>query len=452
MINALIWNLLAFLGTLGLLVAIHEYGHFLAARLCGVTVERFALGFGPALWRRVDRRGTEFVIAAIPLGGYVKMLDERVQPVAAACRDQAFNNRPIWQRSIIITAGPLANFLLAFLAYWWIFLRGVPVLPPIVGVVLPQSVASLAGVLPGMQITAVGGLETPDWETVHLRLAAQRGQAQISVTVKPMKDGPLEQQQLALQLGQVDWQPQSTLESLGIIPKQPQVLPIITTIEPQSAAEQANLQVGDRITRIAGQPLLQWQQLVTQVRTHPQRPLSLEIERAGQLLVITLTPQSQRLSNGQRVGYAGLAPKILPLTADSCVQQRYSGLAAIMQAAKKTWQMSRLTVSLTGQLLTGSVGLKQLSGPIAIARGAGTAAASGLLCFLGFLALISINLGIVNLLPLPVLDGGHMVFLLLEALHGRPVSERFQEISYRLGILLLIVLTGVALFNDVMRS
>lgn len=451
MINALIWNLLAFLGTLGLLVAIHEYGHFLAARLCGVTVERFALGFGPALWRRVDRRGTEFVIAAIPLGGYVKMLDERVQPVAAACRDQAFNNRPIWQRSIIVTAGPLANFLLAFLAYWWIFLRGVPMLPPVVGVVLPQSVASLAGVLPGMQITAVGGLETPDWETVHLRLAAQRHQAQIMVTVQPIKGAPLEQQ-LALQLGQVDWQPQSTVESLGIIPEQPQVLPIITRIEAQSAAEQATLQVGDRIVSVVGKPLMHWQQLVTQVRAHPQRSLSLEIERAGQLLAITLTPQAQRLSNSQTVGYAGLAPTILPLTADSCAQQRYGGLAAFVQAGKKTWQVSRLTLSLTGQLLTGSVGLKQLSGPIAIAKGAGTAAASGLMCFLGFIALISINLGIVNLLPLPVLDGGHMVFLLLEALHGRPVSERFQEISYRLGLLLLIVLTGVALFNDVMRS
>ncbi|WP_253307162.1 sigma E protease regulator RseP [unidentified bacterial endosymbiont] len=450
--NALIGNLLAFLGTLGLLVAIHETGHFLAARLCGVKVERFALGFGPALWRRVDRRGTEFVIAAIPLGGYVKMLDERVQPVAAACRDQAFNHRPIWQRSVIITAGPLANFLLAFLAYWWIFLWGRPVLPPVIGTVLPQSVASFAGMLPGMQITAVGGLETPDWETVHFRLAAQRHQAQITVTVQPMQGGPLEQQQLVLQLGQVDWQPQSSVESLGIIPEQPQVLPIITRIEPQSAAEQATLQVGDRIVRVAGQPLLQWQQLVTQIRAHPQQSLSLEIERADQLLAITLTPQAQRLSNGQTVGYAGLAPKLLSIAADAWKQQRYGGLAAFVQAGKKTWQMSRLTLSLTGQLLTGSVGLKQLSGPIAIAKGAGTAVASGLVCFLGFIALISINLGIVNLLPLPVLDGGHMVFLLLEALHGRPVSERFQEISYRVGVLLLMVLTGVALFNDVMRS
>ncbi len=451
MFNALIWNLLAFLGTLGLLVAIHEYGHFLAARLCGVKVERFAIGFGPALWRRVDRQGTEFMIAAIPLGGYVKMLDERNQAVAVADRDQAFNNRPIWQRSVIITAGPLANFLLAFLAYWWIFLCGAPVLPPVVGAVLPQSVASLSGMVPGMQITAVEGVETPDWERVHLGLAAQGGQAQITVTVKPT-DGSQLEQQLALQLGQVDWQPQSTVESLGIIPEQPQILPIIAKIEPQSAADQAALQVGDRILRIAGQPLLQWQQLVKQVRDHPQRPLSLEIERAGQLLAITLTPQTQRLSDGQTVGYAGLAPQILPIAADAWKQQRWGPLAAIGQAGKRTWLMSRLTLSMTGQLLTGKVGLKQLSGPIAIAKGAGSAAASGFLCLLGFVALISINLGIVNLLPLPVLDGGHMIFLLLEKLHGRPVSERFQEISYRLGVLLLIVLTGVALFNDVMRS
>lgn len=452
MIISFIWNLLAFLTTLSVLITLHEYGHFLVARCCGVKVERFVVGFGPPLWRTVDRHGTEYVLAPILFGGYVKMLDERVQSVALPLRANAFNNRPIWQRATIITAGPVTNFLLALLAYWWIFMAGVPVFPPVIGAVLLDSAAAQAGIVAGLTIKTVAGIETPDWEAVNLSLAAQVGESSVVLEVASAGEAHSQQKRITLRDWQADLQQEAAFESLGMIPQQPEIAPVIQRIEPQSSAEHAELQVGDRIVQLDGKPLVHWQQLVRQVREHPLQPLNLMVERAGGAHSITLIPQQKRLPNGQTVGYLGIRPQIIAPAVHHQVCQRYGPLAALARAGKEVWRLSRLTLWQVGQLFNGKLGLKQLNGPIAIAKGAGSAATSGLLCYLGFLALISINLGIINLLPLPVLDGGHIAFLMLEALTGRPASERLHDVSQRIGALLLMMLMGIALFNDVMRG
>ncbi|MFT8258868.1 MAG: RIP metalloprotease RseP [Candidatus Symbiodolus clandestinus] len=452
MINTIVINSAAFLAALIPLVIIHELGHFLAARWCGVKVERFSIGLGPLLWRWIDQKGTEYAIAAIPLGGYVKMLDEQEHPVAESDRAQAFNHRPLKQRALIVIAGPLANFLLAFLAYSWIFWQGELILPPVVGTVVPQSMAAMAGVTPGMQLLEVAGRPTPDWDAVNQALTTQSENTPLVVTVRlPSSEGEA-CKQLLLPQGPAGWAPKSTLEGLGIIPKYPEILPVIASVIPGSAAADAGLQVGDRLLGIAGQPIEYWQQVVWQFQSHPRRPLILQVKRADQIIVLSITPGEKLLSNGQRIGYAGLAPQILPIPKQAWRQQKNSLLIAMQSAAQKTWEITRIITASIGQLLSGRASLKQLSGPLAIAKGASQAAAFGLSAFLAFVALISINLGIVNLLPLPVLDGGHLLFLLIEAICGKPASDRVQAISYRFGLLILLLLMGVALLNDLRHS
>lgn len=447
---SILWNLAAFIVALGVLITVHEFGHFWVARRCGVRVERFSIGFGKALWHRTDKLGTEYVIALIPLGGYVKMLDERAEPVAPELRHYAFNNKTVGQRAAIIAAGPIANFLFAIFAYWLVFIIGVPGVRPVVGEITPNSIAAQAQIQPGTELKAVDGIETPDWDAVRLQLVAKIGDEHTTLSVAQF--GSNQRQDKTLDLRQWAFEPdkEDPVSSLGIRPRGPQIEPVLSEVQVNSAASKAGLQAGDRIVKVNGQPLTQWMTFVTLVRDNPDKPLALDIERQGSSLSLTLTPDSKQV-NGKAEGFAGVVPKVIPLPDEYKTVRQYGPFSAILEASDKTWQLMKLTVSMLGKLITGDVKLNNLSGPISIAQGAGMSAEFGVIYYLMFLALISVNLGIINLFPLPVLDGGHLLFLAIEKLKGGPVSERVQDFSYRIGSILLVLLMGLALFNDFSR-
>lgn len=447
---SILWNLAAFIVALGVLITVHEFGHFWVARRCGVRVERFSIGFGKALWRRTDKLGTEYVIALIPLGGYVKMLDERAEPVAPELRHYAFNNKTVGQRAAIIAAGPIANFLFAIFAYWLVFIIGVPGVRPVVGEITPNSIAAQAQIKPGTELKAVDGIETPDWDAVRLQLVSKIGDEHTTISVAQFGSNQRQDKTLDLRHWAFEPDKEDPVSSLGIRPRGPQIEPVLSEVQVNSAASKAGLQAGDRIVKVNGQPLTQWMTFVTLVRDNPDKPLALDIERQGSSLSLTLTPDSKQV-NGKAEGFAGVVPKIIPLPDEYKTVRQYGPFSAILQASDKTWQLMKLTVSMLGKLITGDVKLNNLSGPISIAQGAGMSAEFGVIYYLMFLALISVNLGIINLFPLPVLDGGHLLFLAIEKLKGGPVSERVQDFSYRIGSILLVLLMGLALFNDFSR-
>ncbi|KEA53120.1 zinc metallopeptidase RseP [Mangrovibacter sp. MFB070] len=449
---SILWNLAAFIVALGVLITVHEFGHFWVARRCGVRVDRFSIGFGKALWKRTDKQGTEFVIALIPLGGYVKMLDERIEPVAPEQRHQAFNNKTIAQRAAIIAAGPVANFIFAIFAYWMVFIIGIPSVYPVVSGVTPDSIAAQAQISPGTELKAVDGIETPDWDAVRLALISKIGDSSTTLRVAPF--GTDKQRDVTLDLRQWHFEPdkQDPVLSLGFLPVSPQVEPVLAEVQPHSAASNAGLQARDRIVKVDGQPLEQWSDFVNQVRDNPGKPLRLDVERKGNLLSLTLIPAVKENSRTKQAeGFAGVVPHVIPLPDEYKTVRQYGPFAAVIEATGKTWQLMKLTVDMLGKLVIGDVKLNNLSGPISIAQGAGMSAEFGLIYYLMFLALISVNLGIINLFPLPVLDGGHLLFLAIEKLKGAPVSERVQDLSYRVGSVLLMLLMGLALFNDFSR-
>ena len=447
---SILWNLAAFIVALGVLITVHEFGHFWVARRCGVRVERFSIGFGKALWRRTDKLGTEYVIALIPLGGYVKMLDERAEPVAPELRHYAFNNKTVGQRAAIIAAGPIANFLFAIFAYWLVFIIGVPGVRPVVGEITPNSIAAQAQIQPGSELKAVDGIETPDWDAVRLQLVSKIGDEHTTLSVAQFGSNQRQDKTLDLRHWAFEPDKEDPVSSLGIRPRGPQIESVLSEVQVNSAASKAGLQAGDRIVKVNGQPLTQWMTFVTLVRDNPDKPLALDIERQGSSLSLTLTPDSKQV-NGKAEGFAGVVPKVIPLPDEYKTVRQYGPFSAILEASDKTWQLMKLTVSMLGKLITGDVKLNNLSGPISIAQGAGMSAEFGVIYYLMFLALISVNLGIINLFPLPVLDGGHLLFLAIEKLKGGPVSERVQDFSYRIGSILLVLLMGLALFNDFSR-
>ncbi|MBE5251201.1 sigma E protease regulator RseP [Mixta mediterraneensis] len=446
---SILWSFFAFIVALGVLITVHEFGHFWVARRCGVKVERFSVGFGKTLWHRQDRHGTEFVIALIPLGGYVKMLDERVESVPAELRHQAFNNKAVWQRASIIAAGPVANFIFAIFAYWVVFIHGVPGVRPVIGGILSGSVAAEAQIAPGMELKAVDGIETPDWDAVRMALVGKIGDNSTTLTVARFGEQATQQKQLDLRNWQFEPDKQDPVVALGIRPRGPQIETTLAEVQANSPASEAGLQAGDRIVKVDGQPLSQWQAFATQVRDNPGKSMALEIVRNGETVQLAMTPEAK--PGAKTEGFAGVIPRIVPLPEAFKTVRQYGAFSAIGEASVKTWQLMKLTVSMLGKLITGDVKLNNLSGPISIAQGAGLSAEYGMIYYLMFLALISVNLGIINLFPLPVLDGGHLLFLAIEKIKGGPVSERVQDFSYRIGSILLVLLMGLALFNDFSR-
>lgn len=448
---SILWNLGSFILALGILIAVHEFGHFWVARRCGVYVERFSIGFGKSLWRKVGKDGTEYTLAMIPLGGYVKMLDERVDDVPADKKHMAFNNKPLWQRSAIVAAGPMANFIFAIFAYWVVYLIGIPAVRPIIGDVAPQSIAAEAGISSGMELKSISGIKTADWESANMAMISHIGDKEMVITVTEPNNDYEVQRTLNLSSWSFDPESERVLTTLGIAPYSPAITLSISQLVDGGAAIDAGFRLNDKIVAIDNTPISQWQEVVDAVRSHPEQALLFDLEREGQRVSVTLTPKSKKLANDELIGYAGFAPEVEAWPESYRINLQFGPIDAVGKATEKTWQLVTLTFGMVTKLVTGDVALKNLSGPISIAKGAGMTADYGLVYFLGFLALISVNLGIVNLLPLPVLDGGHLMYFAIEAVTRRPVSERVQDLGYRVGSAILVALMAVALFNDFTR-
>lgn len=449
--SAFVWNLLSFVLALGLLVTVHEFGHFWVARKNGILVKRFSIGFGKTLYSWRDKQGTEFVIAAIPLGGYVRMLDERIDPVLPEFSDLAFNNKSVLQRMAVIVAGPMANFIFAIFVLALMYIIGVPTLRPVVADVLPNSIAATAQLPANHQVVAVNGEEVRDWQAVSLMLIGQIGRDSVIVSVKPLESDAVTDYQLDLTDWRFDPDKDSIFQSLGFIPKQALPLLEVGNLSENSAAAKAGLQQGDKFIAAAGVSLKHWNDLVGIIQNNPGKAVPMLIERNGATLELDVTPESRVTSDGFHQGFLGVAPKVQPLDDSMFFDQRYGPVDAVWQGVVRTWQLVRLSFSMVEKLIFGDVSVKHLSGPISIAQGAGDSAGLGLIAFLSFLALISVNLGVVNLLPLPILDGGHLMYLVVELLTGRPVSEKAQETGFKIGAFVLLMLMGIALLNDISR-
>ncbi|HHE9438864.1 RIP metalloprotease RseP [Haemophilus influenzae] len=439
-----LWSLGSFIIAIAVLVSVHEYGHFWAARKCGIKVHRFSIGFGKVIWKRIDKYGTEFAVSMIPLGGYVKMLDGRNEVVPAEQKSQAFDSKSVLQRSFVIIAGPLANFIFAIFAYWVIYLYGMPTVKPVIESITPSSIAAQAHIEPNTQILAVDGEETQDWETINMLLATKMGEPNVEITLSPFNSNIEQQRTLNLTNWIFDPEKESAFEALGIMPMRPKIEMVLSKVVQNSPAEKAGLQIGDKILK-ENLTALPWQDFIKQVEQGES--FSIKVERNGETFDKVLTPV--RNQNGK--WFVGVSPTLTKLADEYRTELKYGILESLQKGIEKTGQLSLLTLKILGKLLTGDLSLNNLSGPISIAKGAGASANIGLVYFLSFMALISVNLGIMNLFPLPVLDGGHLVFLTMEAVKGKPVSERVQSICYRIGAALLLSLTVFALFNDFLR-
>lgn len=445
------WNLASFVVALGILITVHEYGHYWVARKNGVQVERFSIGFGKVLWRKVNKEGTEFVIALIPLGGYVKMLDGRVDDVKPEDIDKTFNNKTVYQRIAIIAAGPLANFAFAIFAFYLMFLIGVPSVKPIVGEIMPESIAQRANLTSNSEIIEVAGQKTLDWQDVNLALVSQIGES--AFTIKTKEPGSASAKTYNLDAANWSFSPdkESAISSLGIAPYRAAVYAELAYIEEGSVADKAGLQVNDKLISINNESINgSWAMFSKNISQLPEQNVILIVERLGENQEIMVTPALIERA-GKKIGYLGVVPKSDSYPKEYLFELRYGVVDALGQSLQRSWNLVVLSFDMIGKLLTGDISVKNLSGPISIAQGAGSSAQYGLVYFLGFLALISINLGIINLLPLPVLDGGHLFYYLVEIVTGKPVSEKIQEIGFKFGTLALLGLMSIALFNDFSR-
>jgi len=445
-------TVLAFVGVIVLLVVFHEYGHYWVARRCGVKVLRFSLGFGKVIYsKRFARGDTEWVVSAIPLGGYVKMLDEREGEVVPEELGYAFNRKPVWQRMAIVVAGPLANFLLAIVLYWALFMHGVPGIKPILGEVSVGSPAAVAQLQDGETILAIDGEAIPSWQELRWRLLTMGLQQQQIKVEGRAADGSVMTHQLDLSSLEAKDLDGEFLDKLGLHVYQPALLPVIGHLSAGGVAQRADLREGDVLLRANGVTLQRWNELVDIVRSHPGQAVNLDIKRGDMSLSVSLTPQPTEES-GKTVGKIGAAPKVNEAEWQGLLTEvRYGPLEALTQSLRKTSETSTISLKMLGKMVTGEVSMKNLSGPLTIADYAGQSAHMGIAAYLGFLALISISLGVLNLLPVPLLDGGHLLYYVAELIKGSPVSEQAWEIGQKLGIALLGTLMVFALYNDVNR-
>lgn len=441
-------TILWFLVAIGILVIGHELGHYFAARLAGVKVLRFSVGFGKPLYsRRFGRDQTEWSVAALPFGGYVKMLDEREGEVPASEAHRSFNRASVWRRIGIVAAGPAANFLLAIVFYWALFMQGVPALKPVIGEPPAGSPAALAGLVAGDEIRAVNDRDTPSFQELRLNLL-RAGVADKPVVLELADGRQLRLEATALDTDNLE---QDTLLPLGIVRYDPVIAPVVGEVIPGGAAERAGLRTGDRLIAADGRDVANWQAWVQLIRQHPAKPVRIEYERQGQRGVLTVTPEAVE-EGGQRVGKVGAGPWIDDaVRAQVMTEVRYGPLEALWQGAARTWDMSLFTLEMMGRMVLGQVSWRNLSGPLTIADYAGQSATLGWISFVGFLALVSVSLGVLNLLPIPLLDGGHLMYYVAEVFTGRAVSERTMEIGSRIGMAFLLVLMSFALFNDLQR-
>ncbi|MFY9261061.1 MAG: RIP metalloprotease RseP [Gallionella sp.] len=443
-------TIIAFIGAIAILVFIHEFGHFWVARRCGVKVLRFSIGFGKVIYTRVIGE-TEWVLSLIPLGGYVRMLDEREDPVPDDLLQYAFNRKPVWQRMAIVAAGPLSNFLLAIVLYWVVMLHGVPGLKPTLGDIPAGTPAAIAQMQAGETLVRINDEPVPSWQEVRwtlLDLALKQGDVRIEGL---SRNGMLQTHTLSLGGLETKDLEGDFLDKLGLYLYQPKILPVIGQFAPDSVAQAAGLQLGDKIVRINNVVIQDWRDLVAVISSHAEQSVQVEVQRGDAILQRTLIPKAE-VQNGKSIGKLGVGPKIDQAEWDALfVEVRYPPVEAAWQALRKTWETSSVSLKMFGKMLLGEVSLKNISGPVTIADYAGQSAEMGWVSYLGFLALISISLGVLNLLPIPLLDGGHLLYYAVEWIKGSAVSERMWELGQKVGMALIGTLMIFALYNDLNR-
>lgn len=445
-------TLFYFVIVIGVLVSIHEFGHFWVARKLNVKVLRFSIGFGKVLWSyRKNADATEYVVSAIPLGGYVRMVDEREAEVKPEDLPVAFNRQPLAARAAIVAAGPLFNLALAVVLFWSVLVIGETGLKPILGAVTPGTLAADAGFAEGDEIISVNDKRTPTWTEALAAIlgAALDGAERIDIAVKTGDDARLAK--ILILSEQEQTNPEALYQHLGFTPWSPKLKPIIGRVLPDSAALAAGLKAGDLLISADGEPLKDWQQWVEIVKQHPDDAIGLIVERDDVSLSLTITPkpvQVEQHTEG-KIGASVQVPD--DLMASMTAEYVLSPWAAIPEAFKTTFDYSWATLKMMARMLIGKASVENLSGPISIAQYAGQSASMGLTHFLKFMALVSVSLGVLNLLPIPVLDGGHLLFFLIEGIKGRPVSERIQLLFQQVGIAMLVSLMALAMFLDVQR-
>jgi len=448
---SLLWTVAAFIVALGVLIVVHEYGHYLVARLCNVQVLRFSVGFGRPLFTWRGRDGTEWVIAAVPFGGYVKMLDEREAPVASEALPRAFNRQSVWRRTAIVAAGPVANFLFAITVYAGLFMVGLPEARPIVGAPTSGSAAAAAGLRAGDTIVSVDGEAVSTWQQFrwHVLKAALQGEQLRLERIsdqRHLSEAVLDLRRFAGTDAEGD-----LLATIGLQLFRPPLAPLLGQVETGSAAERGGLKAGDLVVRIDDLPIDSWNTFVDAVRASPARPLHFTVLRDKRVLQLAVTPDVREVS-GERFGRIGAAPLVPASHLERIlVRTQYGPLEAFARATNKTFDIALFSLRMLGKMLLGEVSWKHLSGPVTIADYAGQSAQMGWISYLTFLALISISLGVLNLLPIPLLDGGHLMYYAFEVVKGSPVSERVMELGQRVGLTLLLIMMAFAFYNDINR-
>lgn len=446
----LIIAILGIIITILLIVGIHEFGHFIVARWVGIKVLRFSIGFGKTLFHWYDKKGTEYVFAAIPLGGYVKMLDETEDSVPADQVHLAYNRQPVYKKVAVVIAGPLSNLIFALFLYWIVFMVGFTTLIPLIGKVEPGSIAAHAGLQANEEITKINNHQTLSWTSVVMRLLVFIGDNnQIDMETKTLHSSEVKSHKLDLTGWHLDELKPDPLASLGIAPYQPIIPTIIGKIMPESPAAKSKLEENDKIISIADTDTKSWHEALEIISKHPDQLLLFKIERQGKLINIPVLIGS-KTDFFSKSGFLGITPKntwpkeLLRLT-------QYAPLSALAHAAQNTYDLVNLNFLLLGKMLTRKLSLQSLGGPITIFESAGTALTVGILPFISFLAFLSIAIGVINILPIPGLDGGHLLFHAIEAIKRRPLSIKVQVLFYRLGLILLLLLLVQALVNDIMR-
>lgn len=445
----MISSILGLLVALGILVTVHEYGHFWVARKCGVKVLRFSVGFGQPIWRRTDKHGTEFVVAWIPLGGYVKMLDEREGEVPENQLDEAFTRKKPYQKIAIALAGPFANFIFAIVAFAMLNMIGVRDLVPIIETPPAASTAAEAQLQGGDKIISVDGRGVRTFTELNLALAGRVGDTGF-IELAVERDGRRVTSQLEIDSWLATEQSPNLLRDLGISPQTPDLPAAIGRLEEGGAASLGGMQVGDEVVSVNSQPISDWMQWVEAVRASPNESLNIQVLRDGSYVNLTVTPASSSSDNGE-IGYVGAAAQPFEWSEEQLITSRYAPWTAVVKGFGDTGEMVSLSYNMLWKMVTGVVSLNQIGGPISMAQMAGMSVESGLESFIGFLALISISLGIVNLLPVPVLDGGHVVMHSIEWLRGKEMSERAQMVGVQIGMMFIISLMLLAFFNDIGR-
>lgn len=451
--DSLLFTIASFLVALAILITVHEFGHFWLARGLGVKVLRFSVGFGQPLWKWVSPKdGTEYVLAAIPLGGYVKMLDEREEAVPEPLLPQAFNRQPLWKRSVIVAAGPAFNFLFAIFAYWLVLVSGDVGTRPLIGAVEPESLAEQAGLRPGDELVSIGGRATPTWEMALYALMAESLDGR-DLEVRVRRAPHLSEEAYWLDgpaLARLPEDP-NILHGVGLSPERPLVPPVVGQLVSGEPAEQAGLKSGDLLLEADGRVLESWRDWVDYVRERPEQRIRLLVQRGEARLDLWIIPRAVG-DQPPLIGRIGANVQIPEGLYDKYrTELRLGPLDALETAVYKTGDLSLLMLRMLGRMLTGQASLNNLSGPIAIAESAGKFASYGFTQFVKFLAVVSISLGVLNLLPIPVLDGGHLLFFLVEKLKGAPLSEEAQMHGQRIGLVLLLALMSLAFYLDISR-